>query len=143
MSHIRLWTSAAIIAVVIIVGFVLSVPHTRDVPRPTDIEEQAPSVPGVALHDSFKKGVHTITGSLMAPNACTTVTATAEVAGSAPDTESLPAQAGILISISMPEDTGVCLQLPTRANFSVTVKADAGLPIRATVNGLAATIASS
>jgi len=136
MSHKRLWMSASIIAVVIIVGFVLSVPHTSEVPR-TDLPETIVPVPTVTLHDSFKKSLHTITGSLMAPNACTTVTASATVIGSASSTQS------ILVSISMPEDTGVCLQLPTRITFSTTIVAPAQLPLTATVNGSVATTTSS
>lgn len=137
MNHTRLWTSAAIIALVIIVVFVLSVPHTRDVPRPPESEKTALTVSTVTIHDSFKKGLHTITGSLTAANPCTIATATASLAGSASSTQS------ILLTISMPEDTGVCLQEPARMKFSTTIKADAGVPIQATVNGVAATTTSS
>lgn len=136
MNHTRLWTSAAIIALVIIVGFALSVPHTRDLPRPPG-SETVPTVPTVTINDSFKKGLHTITGSLIVANPCTIVTATASLVGSASSTQS------ILVAITMPEDTGVCLQEPVRVKFSTTIKADAGVPMQATVNDLSATTTSS
>lgn len=127
MSHIRLWTSAGIIATVLIISFMLSVPHTRDLPRSAEPEKEIFAVPNVILHDSYKKGVHTIAGSLMTPNACMVATA---VATSSADR--------ILVSVTMPEDTGVCLQEPSRATFSVTISAQASLPIQVTVNDLVA-----
>lgn len=139
----RLWTSAIIIALVIIVSFVLSVPHTRDILHAPTPPVVTTSVPTVALHDAFKKGMHTITGSLTAPNACTVVTARAAIVGSASSTQSLPAQTGILVAITMSKDTGMCLQLPAKINFQATVSAPARLPITATVNGVVATTTSS
>jgi len=132
MNHTRLWAAAAIIAAVLFLGFALSVPHTRDVAEaPTTAETT--NVPSVSLRDVFKKGTHTITGSIKAPNACTVVTATATAVGNASSTER------IHIDISMAEDQGVCLQLPTTENFSTTIAAPANLPLRATVNGEEAT----
>jgi len=132
MKHSRLWVLAAIIAFVIFTGFILSVPHTRDVSKPLP-SSVAMDVPTVSLHDSFKKGVHTITGSLQAPNACAAVTAEATLEGAASTTGS------ILVALSLPRDSGVCLQVPTKINFTATINAPARLPITATVNGAAAT----
>ncbi len=132
MSHSRLGVVATIIAVVVIVGFVLSVPHTRDLPKaPTS--GAAPVVPAISIKDSFKKGLHTITGSLTVLNACTFVTARATLISDASSTGS------ILVALSFQNDSGVCLQTPTQANFSTTVTAPAHLPITATVNGSTAT----
>lgn len=125
--------AASIIAVVIIASFVLSVPHTRDIPGTSLSPTVTQSVPLVTLHDSFKKGLHTITGSIEAPNACTIVTANASIVGDATSTKS------ILVAISQASDAGVCLQLPIPIKFSVTISAPAELPITATVNGLSAT----
>lgn len=136
MSHRRLWVAAAIIALVIIVGFVLSVPHTRDVfraPAPPVVT----TVPPVTLHDVYKKGVHTITGSLMAPNACTVVTASARLQGDASSTERIE------VTLSTSNDTGVCLELPTLIRFSTTITAPAHLPLTATVNDSVASTTSS
>ena len=127
MNHKRFWVAAAILALIVIIGFALSVPHTRDTGKVAESEKAA--VPSVSLHDSFKKGVHTITGSFQAPNACSVATADATVSGDASSTQK------ILIDISIPADVGVCLQVPTPINFSVTISAPAHLPISATVNG--------
>lgn len=129
MSHKRLWVSAAIIAFVILIAFVLSVPHTRNVGEKFSPLIETASVPSVTLHDSFKKGLHTISGSLVAPNACAPVSASATLAGNASSTQS------ILIAISLQTDSGVCLQMPTQMNFQTTISAPASLPIMATVNG--------
>ena len=136
MSHKRLLVSAVIITVIIITGFVFSVPHTRDIPRVPE-QSKVVVVPPVTLHDVFKKGTHTITGSVEAPNACASVTAVASLVGDASSTQS------ILTAISMSDDTGVCLQLPTQIKFSTTIVAPIHLPLTATVNGSAATTTSS
>ena len=69
MSRKHLWISATIIACVIFISFALSVPHTRDVSVEQSLAETA-NIPLVTLRDSFRKGVHTISGSFEAPNAC-------------------------------------------------------------------------
>lgn len=124
MKHSRLWIAAAIIALVVITEFVLSVPHTRDVAQTLTSNIASTSVPLVTLRDVFKKGTHTISGSLSAPNACTTVSVQA-----ASSTE------GILVEISMPTDVDICLQLPTLLTFQTTLAAPAELPFIVTVNG--------
>ncbi|MGD0328211.1 MAG: hypothetical protein ABSB00_00655 [Minisyncoccia bacterium] len=128
MSYKHFWVAAAILALVLAASFALSVPHTRDIIHAPPQTETA-SIPLVTAHDSFKKGLHTITGSLNAPNACTIVTAQATLLGNASSTR------GILVALSMPEDIGVCLQLPTLMNFSATISASAHLPLTVTVNG--------
>ena len=132
MTHTRLLISAAIIALVVIIGFVLSVPHTRDV-----VEIAAPSsktnVPIVTLRDAFKKGLHTITGSVEATNACTTVHTEASVTGEASSTQN------ILVALTMVDEAGICLQLPTPMAFQTIISAAARLPIVVTVNGAVAT----
>lgn len=130
MSHKRFWVAASIIAVIVVVGFVLSVPHTHEVAQTASSQKKPATVPTVSLHDSFRKGVHTITGSLEMPNACTITTADAVVSGNASSTQK------ILIQISQPADVGICLQVPTPANFSVTASAPIHVPISATVNGV-------
>ena len=131
MKHTRFWIAASIIALVVIIGFALSVPHTRDA-QIKKVQNNVAAVPVVSLHDSFKKGTHTITVSIAAPNACTIVSADASVLGDASSTQK------ILVNIAMPLDVGVCLQLPTTETFSVSITALAHLPISATVNGAVA-----
>ncbi len=133
MRHMRLGIAAAIIAAVIFIGFVLSVPHTRDVIQvPKKDSSAASSTPLVTLRDAFKKGLHTITGSVEAPDACTAITASSTLVGDASSTES------IRVDISLPVDTGICLQLPTPVDFRVTIAAPEYVPLTATVNGVAA-----
>ncbi len=133
MNQRRLPIAAAIIGCVIIIGFVLSVPHTRDLPRPVESEKVVAVIPVVSLHDGYKKGVHTITGNVTAPNACAQVAAHASLSSSTP---------GIVVAVTFVIDDNVCLQLPTRSTFSTTLAAPAGLPLSATVNGVDATIGS-
>jgi len=149
MNRMRLWASAAIIVVVILVTFALSVPHTRDVAEKMVSPEATASVPAITLRDSFKKGVHTISGSVEAPNACAVVSAVASVIGNASTTEGLPAmpahagQAGILVAITTETDSGICLQVPTLIRFETTITAPSALPISVTMNGLYASTTPS
>ena len=129
MNHTRLWLATTIIAAVVFIGFVLSVPRTGDIKEEVLALKSVVAVPSVALRDTFKKGLHTIDGSIETPNACTNVNAEASLIGEASTTQS------ILIALSIPPDSGVCLQLPTRTVFGTTISAPAGLPITVTVNG--------
>lgn len=133
MTHRRLWAAAAIIAAFVILSFLFSVPRVGDIKHELAlrVEEPVPT-PSVALRDAYKKGVHTITGALEAPDACSTVTAEASLQGDASST------ARILVDVSVVSDAEVCLELPTRMNFSTTVAAPEGLPLSATVNGIPA-----
>ena len=133
MKHTRLWVAATIIALVVLIGFVLSVPHTRDVQEGPILKSVA-KVPSVMLQDIFKKVLHTIAGSIEAPNACTVVSAEASIIGDASSTES------ILVAISMPDDAGTCLQIPTSVTFKTTISTLADLPLIVTVNNATATI---
>lgn len=137
MNQKRLWIAATIIAFVIIIGFVLSVPHTREVTRVFEPEPVA-TVPSVTIHDVFKKGTHTITGSLMAPNACASVTAYTSLEG---DVSS--AERSILVALTISTGTGICLELPTRVTFSTTIVAPAQVPILVTVDGSTASTTPS
>ncbi len=137
MNHRRLWIVAGIIAFIIVGGFVFSVPHTRDIAR-ISVSESVTAVPPVTLHDVFKKGLHTITGSLLAPNACTIVTAEVKLVGDASTTGNI-----LQIALTMPTTTGLCLELPTSMKFSTTIAGPAQVTITATVNGFVATTSSS
>ena len=138
MNYMRPWLAAAIIALVIVVGFIVSVPHTRvDLPRPPFSSASPPSAPPVTLRDSFKKGVHTITGSVEVSTACTTVSATATLERGAAEPER------IQVALAIPTDTSVCLRLPTRVSFETIITAPAELPITVTINGSSATTTSS
>lgn len=137
MMQKRLWAATGILAVIVFGGFALSVPHTRDAAIRARMETAATTTPVVTLSDSYRKGVHTLSGSLTVPNACTSVTANATVLGSASSTS------GIALSLSAPADDGVCLDVPQTVQFSATVTAPKGLPIIVTVNGTTATTTGS
>ena len=68
---------------------------------------------------------------MTAPDACSSVAAVASLIG---DPEN---PTGILLALTMPPNTGVCLQLPTKVSFSAAVGGPPGLPITATLNGVA------
>jgi len=130
MSSLRLLGAAAIIAGVLVISFIILAPHTHDIQAPTP-SPAATSVPAVTLHDSYTKGLHTITGTVEAPNACAIVTADAALSEQT-------SQQSILVRISLSEDSSVCLQLPTAMDFLTTLSAPAHLPIEAVVNDSAA-----
>ena len=132
MTHMRLRAAAAIIAAVVLLGFLLSAPHVREVPIDTPAEVPE-ATPAVTLRDSFKKGTHTITGSLEAPDACHTLSASATFENTASSAET------IQVAITLTESQGVCLELPTTLTFTTTVVAPAEAPLTATVNGAPAT----
>ena len=135
-NRARFWVAATIIAAIVIIGFIASVPHTRDVPH-EESPAPEPVAPAVTLRDSFKKGLHSFTGSVMAPDACSMVTASSSLEGDASTTEL------VVITLSIPADTGVCLQLPTELGFSTTIAAPSGTSVRVMVNGAEATTTPS
>lgn len=138
MHHMRLWAAAGIIAVVVVAGFALSVPHTRDLLVKKSEITATTSVSVVKVRDVYRKGVHTLSGSVEAPNACATVVVSGTLEGDASNT------ARILLAISLPTTgTDICLQVPTTINFQTTVTGPASLPITATVNGVTASTTSS
>jgi len=133
MTHTRLWLAASILAGIILVIFFLSVPHTRDIPQAATTSEATPVPTKVSVHDVYKKGTHTLTGTVQAPNPCTTLSATATTVVAA-------STSSILVTISMPEDAGICLQQITQLPFSTTVAAPANVPVSVTVNGTEADV---
>lgn len=133
MTHMRLWAAAGIIACVVIVGFILSVPRVGDGGRVPSEQGEARTVLPVSLRDTYKKGVHTITGAVKAKTACSQVDATATLKGDVANPE------GIVVEIAVTDPDGVCLQLPTSVPFSTTINAPSGLPVTVTLNGANAT----
>lgn len=136
MNRKRFWAAAAIISVLILVGFIFSVPHTRDL----QVKQAAlpiPPVPVVTLHDTYKKGTHTITGTVSVPNACTPIKAQANPIGTASSTTS------IQMVITYSADAGLCLQVQTPVHFETTVVAPSNIPITANVNGQVASTTRS
>lgn len=135
-SQMRLWAAAGIIAIVVGVGFFISVPRTQDVGLNAPVAETS-VIPAVTVRDSYKKGVHTITGSLEAPNACTKISAESALTGDASTTQV------IVVDIGIERSTGICLQLPRRMTFETKITAGASLPITVMVDGVLATTTPS
>ena len=126
----RFWLAALIIAAILVAGFALSVPRVRELDEPARIESAAASsTPAVTFKDAYKKGVHTIKGSVTAPDACSSANASA----SSTDT-------GIALDIALtPSAGGICLEAPTAMPFSVSISAPKGAIIDVRVNGAEAT----
>lgn len=133
----RLSTAATIIALVVIILFVLSVPHAREVPRALKQNAVPAEAPTVTLRDNYKKGVHTLSGEVTAPDACTRVTAMASIVGDAANPR------GIMLALTMPASSGVCLTIRTQSAFSAAISAPASLPISVTLNGVSASTTST
>lgn len=131
MKFTRLWVVATILGVCIFVGFVLSVPRARDSAEEVQQELGTESPPSVAIRHIFKKGIHTIVGSIDAPNVCTSLSVQATLAAEESD--------GILLEVFLAEPSGVCLERRVPMNFSTTIAAPEGTPIAVTVNGSPAT----
>ncbi|MDB5244742.1 MAG: hypothetical protein JWN18_612 [Parcubacteria group bacterium] len=137
MTQKRLWLAAGIIALVIGVGFAISVPHTTRDTVQKSASQNATTTPIVLLKDSYKKGIHTLSGSVTAPDACNTLATDAQLVGDASSTQS------ISVTLTLSSAPGVCLELPTVLKFSTTVTAPSGLPVTARVNGVAASTTAS
>jgi hypothetical protein len=134
MNNLRLWLATGISVVILGIVFFYSVPRTSDIPTESlafVIEAESPSV---ELKDVFKAGVHTITGSVEANNACASVSA--EAFYEEKETE----DAHIRVAVTITPYEGVCLELPTRMNISTKVSAPAKLPLIVSVNDLPAIV---
>ncbi len=128
MNQTRFWLAAAIIAVVIIIGFIFSVPpHTKDIPQATSSKE-ATTTQQVALHDVYKKGTHTFSGNIIVPNACTNVTAEATTTGKVASTTQ------VTLSLTAPINSEICLQIAQKVKFSTTLIAPRAVSVRVFIN---------
>lgn len=133
MTHSRLLSAAGIILVGILIVFFLSVPHAQELASQIGATASStPSTPLVTLSDSYAHGVHTYSGTFLAPNACTTLSANAVLAGDASSTQT------VSLSLTYPADTGVCLELPTKTSFQTTLSAPQSATATVDVNGVLA-----
>lgn len=133
MTHARLLSAAGVIMIGILIIFFLSVPHAQEVATQSKTSTaRATTTPVVTLSDAFANGTHTYSGTLVAPNACTTLSATALVSGDASSTPS------VSLSLTYPADTGVCLELPTKTPFLTTLEAPKDATVTVSVNGVLA-----
>lgn len=131
MHNMRVWSAAGVIAAVLVVGFLLSVPRLRDSGLKHAALKQV-AIPTVYLHDVYKKGTHTITAKVAAPNSCTIISGVASAADAS----------NIVIALDMPIDSGICLEVPATTTLSFAVAASADALLSATINGSTATTTS-
>lgn len=127
MSHKRLYIAAAIVAVLVLISFLISVPRAEDGAEVARTEETSTVPSEISLSSVYNKGAYTISGAVLAPDACTSATTEARLVGD-------PAT-GIEVAITLSESDDVCLEIPTMTRFSLSLTAPAELPIAATVNG--------
>lgn len=132
----RLWVAAVILGGVILASFALSVPHAREVRDATVAQSAAATttMPTVALTDAYAQGTHTLSGTVMAPDACSNVLALATYASTTGQ--------GIELALTLTPATGVCLALPTAVAFKTTVEAPSGTAIETRLNGVLASTTS-
>ncbi len=120
--------------VVLIAAFVYFVPNTDtpdEAPAISDLDT-APEY-AVTAHSVYSRGRYTITGTVEAPNPCTTVSVTAEMLASSTP----PA---IQLNISMLRDEGACLELITPTSFTATTTGPVDATLAAYVNGTKASV---
>jgi hypothetical protein len=136
----RIALSVFLASIILVAGFVFSIPHAnKDNEIGPSVETKSLSIlPTIFIHDTYKKGIHSITGSLAIPTPCMKATTEALVL---PHEGSTTPQI-IHIEISIPEDAGPCLQLAATSTFSASLSADANVVIEASVNGQGARIVS-
>jgi hypothetical protein len=102
-------------------------------PKPVTVETLAKK-PVVPVRDIYKKGTHTITGSLDLPNPCSTVSVESMLEGEPPER--------ILILLTVLTDEGICVQEKTATPFETSLTAPEGVPLRVLVNGSEASVTS-
>jgi hypothetical protein len=128
--HARI--ALGVFVLVLIVGFVIFIAHTQDGSVPK--EKTATSTPVSILESvssSYSKGTYTIKGKVQVPTPCYQVTAAATAASTT-----------IRVDLSIPTDTGLCLEEPAIDAFSVSVVAAKDASLEVYINGSLATSTS-
>jgi hypothetical protein len=87
----------------------------------------APAAALASVKDIYSKGTHTVSGIVLAPDACTEVETT------------VATSSGPSLYLVTPADDGICLQLPTEVSFSAAVDAGATTSVRVYLNEQLAT----
>lgn len=129
----QFWVALLCVGIVLLAAYSISVERAREVAVPAPkVAAEAPPVALDSYADSYRRGTHTVSGSVAVPTPCYVVTAAATT-----DASSTPER--IRVDISAPPDTGSCLMLPDTKPFSVTATAPADADISLYVNGALAT----
>ncbi len=130
----RLVIIVFVLAIIIIIAIFSSSKHLKD--HPLNSLRVATSTQNtirvVSLSHSYKRGVYTIQGSITVPNICYAVsTHTSLIPSTTPQR--------IRLILSVPNDTGRCLQLVATTTFSVTQRAKKNASVEVYLNGVLAT----
>ena len=123
-----------ILAAFVVVGISVSSKHLPDgsLTSATTATTSAPTITLAAFSDSYHRGVHTLSGALITPTPCYAVS---------PHTELVPSTTPSLIelNLSVPTDTGRCLELSATTTFRITQRAPRRAVVSVFVNGALAT----
>ncbi|VAW32632.1 hypothetical protein MNBD_CPR01-290 [hydrothermal vent metagenome] len=117
--------------IVFVVWSIYSSPHISNSTRKG--HKEATTTPAisvlVSLKDIYHRGIHTITGAVVTPTPCYTVDA---------ETKMVPSTTPpvIRLDLSIPPDTGRCLQLSATTTFSVKQKAKKDARLSTYINGV-------
>ncbi len=126
---------AIALLVIIVVGIRLSAKHLKDNPLPrTHVATDTHSTPIklVSFSGSYRRGEYTLDGALTVPTVCYVASAKSSLVPST--TPSV-----IRLDVTVPIDTGRCLQLPATTTFSVRQRSGKGATIHVYVNNALAT----
>lgn len=131
----RIWIGVGVFLGVLIIAFAFFVFRITEGPVTPTVSEPAVTIISDVRNvaDTYKKGVHTVHGTVTVPTACTEIEANASV-----DSESSSTPV-IRVDLSAESDTGTCLMLPTNKTFSVQATLTGSAPIAVYVNGVLAT----
>lgn len=114
-------------AVLVVSGYALFIPQTNKDEVVAPVEGNPEPAPIVTLDATYRRGVHTISGTIEAPTPCTLVGVESAVASSTP--------ASITVSLTLTPDEDICVQVVTPLPFSVTAAAPEDAVIAVTVQG--------
>ncbi len=96
------------------------------------VPTQATTTPAVTLKDSFKKGIHTITGTVTVPTPCTEIDANAAV-------DSAQNPPVIQVNITTTASEGICLLRAENEAFTLKVTAPESATVVTSVDGILVT----
>ncbi len=127
----RLLFISIFIIVAGIIGTIFSSAKVSNDVRPVSIvaTTTSPIITLKLLKDSYRRGIHTISGAVVVPNPCYVVNARTSLIPSTTPTV-------IRLDLSVPEYTGRCLELTATTTFITKQKAEKRATITTYLNGV-------
>jgi len=130
----RTFLIGIVLAIFVGIGIFISSEHLPDGMR-VAMQVATSSTPAITLasfSDSYHRGVHTLSGALITPTPCyIVVTQSTLVPSTTPPL--------IQLNLSIPQDTGRCLDLPATTTFRVTQHSARDSVVNVYLNGILAT----